>query len=258
MKISGAASLTAPPERVWDAFHDPESLARCLPGCETLTEVGPHQYAMTITAGVAAIKGTYDGQVHLTEQQHPEAFTLKAKGAGAPGTVDADVKVRLSPNGSGGTNLTYDADAAVGGVIGGVGQRMLAGVSKKMAGQFFTAVDQDIAGVRKAVPAAPAVPRCPSVSRPCPALLPLPRCMPVRRLPPPVRWCWTRASPPGSASVRSSRSSAWWSARSWGGVADAGLHRCRGPDRPGSREALAGGRAQEPRQVRRLHAPLRG
>ena len=144
MKISGAASLTAPPERVWEAFHDPESLARCLPGCETLTEVGPHQYAMTIFYYPTLLSFV--------------AFTLKAKGAGAPGTVDADVKVRLSPNGSGGTNLTYDADAAVGGVIGGVGQRMLAGVSKKMAGQFFTAVDQDIAGVRKAVPPAPAVP----------------------------------------------------------------------------------------------------
>ena len=99
MKISGTASLTAPPERVWEAFHDPESLARCLPGCNTLTEIGPHQYAMSITAGVAAIKGTYDGQVHLTEQQHPEAFTLKAKGSGAPGTVDAgyrgEVKVLL-------------------------------------------------------------------------------------------------------------------------------------------------------------------
>ena len=147
MKISGTASLAAPPEKVWDAFHDPGSLARCLPGCESLTEIGPHQYAMTVTAGVAAIKGTYDGQVALTEQQHPGSFTLKAKGAGAPGTVDADVKVRLAPSANGGTDLTYDADAAVGGVIGGVGQRMLAGVTKKMAGQFFTAVDNDIAGV---------------------------------------------------------------------------------------------------------------
>lgn len=158
MKIAGNATLAAPPERVWDAFHDPESLARCLPGCNTLTEIGPHQYAMSITAGVAAIKGTYDGQVHLTEQEHPEAFTLKAKGSGAPGTVDADVKVRLVPDGNGGTNLTYEAEAAVGGAIGGVGQRMLAGVSRKMAGQFFTAVDQDIAGLRKALPAMPAQP----------------------------------------------------------------------------------------------------
>ena len=34
-------------------------------------------------------------------------------------------------------------------MIGGVGQRMLSGVTRKMAGQFFEAVDDDIAGVRK-------------------------------------------------------------------------------------------------------------
>ena len=56
--------------------------------------------------------------------------------------------VQLAPSAAGGTDLTYDADASVGGVIGGVGQRMLAGVTRKMAGQFFTAVDDDIAGVR--------------------------------------------------------------------------------------------------------------
>jgi hypothetical protein len=163
MKITGSATLAADPQQVWDAFHDPAVLARCLPGCERLTEVGPDHYAMTVTAGVAAIKGTYDGEVSLRDPQHPGSFTMKASGAGAPGTVDADVVVRLSPSTTGGTDLTYDADASVGGVIGGVGQRMLAGVSKKMAGQFFTAVDQDIAGVRKAVPALPGAPAVPAI-----------------------------------------------------------------------------------------------
>ena len=102
-----------------------------------------------LTAGVAAIKGTYEGKVALRDPRHPEQFTMKAQGAGGPGTVDADVVVRLAPSAGGGTDLSYDADAAVGGVIGGVGQRMLAGVTRKMAGQFFEAVDDDIAGVRK-------------------------------------------------------------------------------------------------------------
>jgi carbon monoxide dehydrogenase subunit G len=155
MKISGTATLKAPPQQVWDAFHDPEVLARCLPGCETLTPVGPDEYAMTVTAGVAAIKGTYDGKVALRDPRHPEQFTLKANGAGGPGTVDADVVVRLAPSSVGGTELSYDADAAVGGMIGGVGQRMLAGVTRKMATQFFEAVDDDIAGVRVEKKAAP-------------------------------------------------------------------------------------------------------
>jgi carbon monoxide dehydrogenase subunit G len=158
MKITGSATLTADPQRVWDAFHDPGVLARCLPGCERLTELGPDHYAMTVTAGVAAIRGTYDGEVSLRDPQHPDSFTMKASGAGSPGTVDADVVVRLAPAPTGGTDLTYDAEASVGGAIGGVGQRMLAGVTKKMAGQFFSAVDADItgSGPRLPEPSAPA------------------------------------------------------------------------------------------------------
>ena len=161
MKISGTAALTSTPEQVWEAFHDPAVLARCLPGCESLTQVGEDEYAMTVTAGVAAIKGTYDGRVALKDPRPPGQFTMKATGAGGPGTVDADVVVRLAPAGGGGTDLTYDADAAVGGVIGGVGQRMLAGVTRKMAGQFFAAVDADIAGVRPEPIESPVLTRAP-------------------------------------------------------------------------------------------------
>jgi carbon monoxide dehydrogenase subunit G len=155
MKISGATTLTASPAEVWDAFHDPDVLARTLPGCESLEPVGEDRYRLTLTAGVAAIRGRYDGEVALSEQQPPDAFLLRAWGAGVPGTVSADVRVRLAPGAEGGTQLAYDADAVVGGPIGGVGQRMLAGVSKKLAGQFFANVDDAIGGVgRAAAPAA--------------------------------------------------------------------------------------------------------
>jgi uncharacterized protein len=152
MKISGTAALNAPVDQVWAAFNDPAVLARTLPGCQELREVGPDSYRMTITAGVASIKGTYEGEVALIEQNPPGSFVLRASGAGAPGTVGADVRFSLNESATGGTDLGYDADAVVGGVIGGVGQRMLTGVAKKMAGQFFAAVDADIAGVRIPVP----------------------------------------------------------------------------------------------------------
>ena len=148
MKISGTAVLNAPVDQVWAAFNDPAVLTRTIPGCQELREVGPDAYKMTVTAGVASIKGTYEGNVVLTEQNPPGSFVLKAAGAGAPGTVGADVRISLLDSPTGGTDLTYDADAVVGGVIGGVGQRMLTGVAKKMAGQFFAAVDADIAGLR--------------------------------------------------------------------------------------------------------------
>jgi uncharacterized protein len=147
MKISGSSTLDAPVDKVWEAIQDPAVLARCLPGCESLAVVGDDRYAMSLTAGVAAIKGTYAGEVSLSDKVAPHSLTMRASGSGAPGTIDADVKVQLAPSAAGGTDLSYDADASVGGAIGGVGQRMLVGVSRKMAGQFFTALDRDIAGL---------------------------------------------------------------------------------------------------------------
>ena len=109
---------------------------------------------MTVTAGVASIKGTYEGRVTLADQQPPTSFTLRASGSGAPGSVDATVGVTLTEQGTG-TRVAYDADAVVGGMVGGVGQRMLSGVSRRMAAQFFGAVDTVITdGLPVATPAA--------------------------------------------------------------------------------------------------------
>lgn len=154
MKVSGTARLAAPVDRVWAALNDPSVLVRTIPGCEQLEQVGPDSYRMTVTAGVASIKGTYLGDVVLTEQQPPSSFLLRASGSGAPGTVSADVRVELAPDGEAGvTVLRYDADAVVGGPVGGVGQRVLAGVAKKTAGEFFRAVDDVLAGrVSEAIP----------------------------------------------------------------------------------------------------------
>ena len=152
MKVTGSATLHAPREKVWEALNDPAVLVRTIPGCQQLEEVGPDRYRMTITAGVASIKGTYQGDVSLTDQEQPGSFTLKASGAGAPGTVSADVKVTLA-EADGQTRLDYDADAIVGGVVGGVGQRVLSGVAKKTAGEFFKAVDDVLTGKAPSVPA---------------------------------------------------------------------------------------------------------
>jgi len=109
---------------------------------------------MTVTAGVASIKGTYAGSCVLTDLVEHESLVMKLDGAGAPGTIGATVNVRFAPEG-GSTRVSYDADAVVGGMIGGVGQRMLASVSRRMAGEFFGNVDAAIAGGPVAAPAAP-------------------------------------------------------------------------------------------------------
>jgi uncharacterized protein len=159
MRIAGNATLHAPVETVYAALRDPRVLVRTIPGCERLEQVGEDAYQMTVTAGVASVRGTYAGDVRLTDQRAPHGFVLRASGSGAPGTVSADVTVELSPGDNGTTELSYDADAVVGGMIGGVGQRLLTGVAKRTAGDFFTAVDQVLTGgdVEEAVPEAAAI-----------------------------------------------------------------------------------------------------
>ncbi|ETK32501.1 SRPBCC family protein [Microbispora sp. ATCC PTA-5024] len=152
MKVVGNALVAAERKRVWDALQDPAVLVRTIPGCERLEAVGPDVYKMTVTAGVASIKGLYLGEVALSDPEEPDRFVLRASGQGAPGTVDATVRVRLS-DAEGGTRVDYDADAVVGGMIGGVGQRMLGSVAKKTAGEFFAAVERHLLSVPAAAAA---------------------------------------------------------------------------------------------------------
>lgn len=149
MKFTGEHSLPAPVDQVWSALLDPAVLVRTIPGCERLEETastdGRQTYAMTVTAGVAAIRGTYTGSCVLSDLVPHESLTMRLDGAGAPGTVGATVQVRFADDG-GATTVTYDADAVVGGMVGGVGQRMLTSVSRRMAGEFFGNVGQVLSG----------------------------------------------------------------------------------------------------------------
>jgi uncharacterized protein len=145
MKFTGHHTLPFPVETVWDALLDPAVLVRTLPGCERLVSTGEHSYAMTVSAGVAAIRGTYDGTCTLSDLVPHESLLMSLQGAGAPGTVDATVRVTFS-QADGLTTVAYDADATVGGMVGGVGQRMLGSVSKRMAGEFFDNVADAVAG----------------------------------------------------------------------------------------------------------------
>ncbi|MGY1637304.1 carbon monoxide dehydrogenase subunit G [Geodermatophilus sp. SYSU D00742] len=155
MNLDGSAVLHADPDRVWSVITDPAVLARTIPGCESLRKVGDDEYEMNVSVGVGAIKGTYAGEVRLTDQNRPKSYVMHASGAGAPGNARAQVTINLEPSDAGTTTLTYSADAVIGGPVAGVGQRMISGVAKRMAGQFFKAIDDELTGAAAPV-AAPA------------------------------------------------------------------------------------------------------
>jgi carbon monoxide dehydrogenase subunit G len=154
VNLDGSAVLHADPDKVWSVITDPAVLARTIPGCETLEQVGDDEYKMQVAVGVGAIRGSYAGAVRLADQDRPKSYVMHASGAGAPGQVRATVTINLEPEGEG-TVLTYSADAVVGGPVAGVGQRMITGVAKRMAGQFFQAIDDELTGVVVPIGTAP-------------------------------------------------------------------------------------------------------
>ena len=141
MKLEGSYDVPAPRQKVWDAFLDPKQLRKAIPGCEKLEALGNDEYKATLKIGVAAVKGTFEGKVRLLDKKPPESFRLAAEGSGGPGFVKADTVITLTET-EGGTRVSYSADVQVGGLIAGVGQRMLGGVSKMMADQFFNRMSE--------------------------------------------------------------------------------------------------------------------
>src|SRR5215813_1866791 len=137
MKLEGSYEVKAPREKVWNAFLDPATLQKAIPGCEKLELIGADEYKATLKIGVAAVKGTFEGKVRLQDKKPPESYKLAAEGSGGPGFIRSDTLITLTESGSG-TKVTYTADVQVGGLIASVGQRMLGGVSKMMADKFFT------------------------------------------------------------------------------------------------------------------------
>jgi carbon monoxide dehydrogenase subunit G len=145
MKIEGSHDVPAPRQRVWDAFLDPEQLRQAIPGCETLEPTGPDEYRATMKVGVAAVKGTFEGKVRISDKNPPVSYRLHAEGSGGPGFVRADTLITFTDI-HGGTRVTYSADVQVGGLIAGVGQRLLGGVSKMLADQFFSRMSELLQG----------------------------------------------------------------------------------------------------------------
>jgi carbon monoxide dehydrogenase subunit G len=144
VKLEGSSDIPAPRDRVWAAFLDPDTLAKAIPGCEKLEAVGEGEYKAVMKVGVAAIKGTFEGKVRLFDLEPPTRYRMAVEGSGGPGFVRGEAVMELS-DADGGTRVSYSAEVQVGGLIAGVGQRMLGGVSKMMLDQFFSRMTELLA-----------------------------------------------------------------------------------------------------------------
>jgi carbon monoxide dehydrogenase subunit G len=157
MKLQGTALLPAPREQVWQALTDPAFLAKCLPGAQELTPDGPGRYKVSLKMAIAAFSGKFQGAVHLSGEHPPESFRMAVEGRGAPGFMKGEGTLTLlenhrhAPNQtSAQTEVRYDGEAQVGGVIASVGSRMIEAAAKRIIQQFFEAAAAELRASRKA------------------------------------------------------------------------------------------------------------
>ena len=133
-------------KEVWSALHDVKILTKAIPGCRSMTAVGDSSYVVALSLGVAAVKGEYEGRVKVTDDQMLVHYVIEGDGKGAPGFV----KLRMDcwfESQSAGTLMKWKCDATVGGLIASIGGKVLSGISKFMAQQFFRVFKEELKNI---------------------------------------------------------------------------------------------------------------
>lgn len=144
MDMTGEYRIPAPREAVWRALNDPEVLKASIPGCESVEKLSDTEFQAKVTAAVGPVKARFGGKVTLSDIDPPNGYTISGEGqGGAAGFAKGGAKVKLAPDGEG-TLLSYQVTASVGGKLAQVGSRLIDGVSKKMAEEFFTRFVQQV------------------------------------------------------------------------------------------------------------------
>lgn len=146
MELTGEQILPLPRERVWAALTDPEILKASVPGCESFERVDDNQFQMVMAATVGPIKARFKGKMMLTDLQPPQSYSMTFEGSGgAAGFGKGGAHVDLLTDG-GGTRLVYRSHAQVGGRLAQVGARLIDGVARKMAEDFFGRFTEAVVG----------------------------------------------------------------------------------------------------------------
>jgi hypothetical protein len=155
MEMSGEQRIALAQQKVWDALNDPEILKACIPGCDSIEKVTDTEYKVGMTAAVGPVKARFAGKLQLKDLNPPNSYALAFDGTGgAAGFGKGGATVSLSPEGDA-TLLRYTANAQVGGKLAQVGSRLIDGVARKMADDFFARFNAKVAPAPAAAAAAP-------------------------------------------------------------------------------------------------------
>jgi carbon monoxide dehydrogenase subunit G len=126
----------APADQVWDLLQDPHIVASCLPGCRKFEPIGEDRYRIVMTAGVAAITGSFTGTVAIADKNPHRSYRLIVESRGTVGFANGESLIVLRAEGDG-TAVEISGTVNVGGLVAQVGQRLLGGTARMMMDGFF-------------------------------------------------------------------------------------------------------------------------
>jgi hypothetical protein len=164
MEMQGSRTLAVSQQQAWDGLNDPEVLKASIPGCEKVERTGEHSFDVGVAVKVGPVSARFKGRITLSDIHPPERYALTFDGQGGPagfGKGTAQVRLAAQPEGC---ELHYSVHAQVGGKIAQVGQRLIDGVARSMAEDFFRRFEQEMqrrhpaAAPAAAPPPAPAAP----------------------------------------------------------------------------------------------------
>lgn len=147
MQMTGQERIAAPRQQVWDSLLDPETLKRCIPGCQSLTQEADDKMRVVAEVKIGPIGARFNALVTRTDVAPLQGYTMQIEGQGGTvGFVKSVAKLRLSEDPSGGTLLGYDVDAEVGGRLAQLGGPILDATSKQLSGKFFRELGSVLGG----------------------------------------------------------------------------------------------------------------
>ncbi len=137
MTMTGEVQLPATREAVWVKLNDPEVLKVCIPGCEQLDVLPGNEFQATATVKIGPVKARWKGKVRLSDFDPPNSYRISGEGeGGVAGFAKGAALVSLAEK-DGGTLLSYNVEAQIGGKLAQLGQRLINSAAKKTADDFF-------------------------------------------------------------------------------------------------------------------------
>lgn len=137
MTMTGEVQLPATREVVWAKLNEADVLKVCIPGCDELNKTSDTEFQAVVTTKIGPVKARFKGKVQLTDLDPPNGYKISGEGeGGVAGFAKGGATVLLTEK-DGGTLLTYNVEAHIGGKLAQLGQRLINGVAKKMADDFF-------------------------------------------------------------------------------------------------------------------------